>query len=173
MSDTHRERLLRITFSRSGGFAPVFKPCELDPENLSGGRCRGVALPVRAEWHHGHGRPARCRGRDVRQYDLCVQTDRRTHEVGFDQLSVPTSARPLLEFLQQRSLDLLPGDSTPLGAVTDSFIVARDRSPGYCCRKMSRLSQVLTPAPWTRASSDCTCTSNPGSFGLNPNRPAR
>jgi hypothetical protein len=37
---------------------------------------------------------------------LALETDRRRHEVVFDDLSVPDSVKPLLAFLRERSHDL-------------------------------------------------------------------
>jgi hypothetical protein len=105
------ERLVKITFSQSGGFAPIFEGCELDPATLPQEDATELRFLVERSGVMDMASQHVAAARDVRQYQLVVQTDQRTHRVGFDQLSVPASVRPLLEFLQRRSVDLLPDDS--------------------------------------------------------------
>ena len=99
---------MRVTFRQVGGFAPVFKGCELDTETLSADKsARLQALIEDSGIRNIEGR--RTSGaRDVHLYTLTVESSQGSHEVTFDDLSIPASAKPLLAFLLDHSHDLLP-----------------------------------------------------------------
>jgi hypothetical protein len=99
---------MRVRFRQIGGFAPVFKGCELDTETLAADEAaRLQALIEDGQILHLTAR--RTPGvHDVRLYDLAIETAQGRHELVFDDLSIPDRAKPLLAFLLDRAHDLLP-----------------------------------------------------------------
>jgi len=102
--------LLKIVFRESGGFAPVFRGCELDTDALPAREAAQVQALVEASGLVTLGDRRVESARDVRLYAFRFETETGAHEVTLDQLSVPPSARPLLDLLRARSRDLLPED---------------------------------------------------------------
>ncbi|HZS03020.1 MAG TPA: protealysin inhibitor emfourin [Chloroflexota bacterium] len=101
---------MKVTFRESGGFAPIFRGCELDTDDLPAEEAAQLQGLVAASGILAM-RDARVEAaRDVRLYTFGVQTDRGAHEVTFDQLSVPDTVRPLLDLLRAKSRNLLPDD---------------------------------------------------------------
>ncbi|HZS01276.1 MAG TPA: protealysin inhibitor emfourin [Chloroflexota bacterium] len=99
---------MKIVFRESGGFAPVFRGCELDTDHLSPQEAGQVQSLVDTSGILAmHDRRVQ-EARDVRLYTFIVETDRGRHRVTFDQLSVPEGVRPLLDLLRAQSRDLLP-----------------------------------------------------------------
>jgi hypothetical protein len=100
---------MKVSFRESGGFAPILRGCELDTDTLPTDDAARLKALVEASGILTM-QTVRSRGMDIRVYDLTVQTDRGSHQVTFDQLSLPDAARPLLDFLRLHSRDLLEDD---------------------------------------------------------------
>jgi hypothetical protein len=99
---------MRVIFRQIGGFAPVFRGCELDTESLpvDESACLQALIEDGQIFQLKGGRtPSAC---DVHVYDLTIETSRGSYDLVFDDLSVPESAKALLAFLLDRSHDLLP-----------------------------------------------------------------
>ena len=101
---------MKITFRESGGFAPVFRGCEINPDALPPEEAAQVQALVEASGLLTMSDRRVESARDVRVYTLHFETGAEAHEVTLDQLSVPESARPLLDLLRARSRDLLPDE---------------------------------------------------------------
>jgi hypothetical protein len=99
---------MRVIFTQIGGFAPAFKGCELDTATLSAAEAvRLQALIEDSGIFNSEGRKT-SGARDVHLYALTVERSQGSHEVTFDDLSIPASAKPLLAFLLDHSHELLP-----------------------------------------------------------------
>ena len=99
---------MRVQFRQSGGFAPIFRGCDLDTETLPADEAHRLEHLIE-ESGILNLESARVPGaRDVRLYEIALERGAGAYEIRFDHLSVPAKARPLLEFLQARSRDLPP-----------------------------------------------------------------
>lgn len=100
---------MKLSFRRSGGFAPIFQGCRFDsdtnPEDpdLLQIKALVVSSGIMSEGSKQH--PS---ARDVYLYTFDIDLDGKHHKVTFDQLSVPPKVTPLLEFLLARSKNMLP-----------------------------------------------------------------
>jgi hypothetical protein len=99
---------MRIVFRQHGGFAPVFKGCELDLDQLEPAEAAKIRQLVETSGLLEMTDRRVPGAADVHNYDLHVETERGTHRVSFDALSVPASVRPLIALLRAKSHDLLP-----------------------------------------------------------------
>lgn len=101
------EPTMIIRFEQSGGFAPVVRGCELDTASLSADDAAELVRLVKASGVLAMTSPKQSMGRDIYSYHLTLKTDQGTHVIVFDQLNLPTGAKPLVEFLKRRATNLL------------------------------------------------------------------
>jgi hypothetical protein len=97
---------MQVIFHQMGGFAPVYEGCELDSTMLSAEEGQTlVALVESSDILNLTTRktPGAC---DVRLYSFQINHQGQSHQVSFDQLSLPESVLPLLGFLLERSQPL-------------------------------------------------------------------
>lgn len=99
---------MRVKFRQSGGFAPIFMGCDLDTEALPAGEAEKLRHLIDESGIFNLESTRVPGARDVRMYEIAIERDEGDYEITFDQLSVPAKVKPLLEFLQARSHDLLP-----------------------------------------------------------------
>lgn len=94
---------MKVTFSRTGGFAPIPFGCVLDGDTMPPGDATRLKELVQSTQVMS-ARNAEVKGaRDVYYYTIKVELDGKQHKVRFDQLSVPPEIKPLLDFLLARS----------------------------------------------------------------------
>jgi hypothetical protein len=100
---------MQVTFTRTGGFAPMPIGCRLDTTQLDPDQAKELEMLVRTSGVMTT-KNARVEGaRDVHLYSIEV-TDGGdpTHKVTLDHLSIPPQLKPLVEFLTKNSQSLLP-----------------------------------------------------------------
>jgi hypothetical protein len=100
---------MQVTFTRTGGFAPMPIGCRLDTKQLGADQAQELEMLVRTSGVMT-AKNARVEGaRDVHIYSIEV-TDSAdaTHKVTLDHLSIPLQLKPLVEFLTKHSQSLLP-----------------------------------------------------------------
>ncbi|MFB2772751.1 protealysin inhibitor emfourin [Pelatocladus sp. BLCC-F211] len=93
---------MKVKFSQSGGYAGLRRGCELDTDSLPSDEAAKLQSLVeqsgilQAESRHAP------HARDLFNYNITIETseDDAIRTVSFDDLSLPESAEPLLEYLQ-------------------------------------------------------------------------
>ena len=94
---------MRVRFRQSGGVAGVVRGCELDSASLPPDEARELESLVRASGlAASHGRRS-SGGRDLRSYEIIVESDDGRVEFTFDDATLPERARPLLSFLRRNA----------------------------------------------------------------------
>ena len=113
---------MQIRFQMSGGFGGLFATAPLSYEADTGNLPRQESDLLRRLVEEsgllvaGQGPPARPEGlaRDVFQYQVQVITGGRTYWYDFDDTTVPTQARPLLDHLTAAAVHQRTGGSTEM-----------------------------------------------------------
>jgi len=99
---------MKLSFRKSGGFAPIFQGCEFDTANAADVDAAAVEALARSSNIINEASARVPQARDVFYYTFDVELDGKTNKVTFDQLSVPEKVKPLLDFLMARSKNMLP-----------------------------------------------------------------
>lgn len=100
---------MKLSFRKSGGFAPIFQGCKFDTESSpTDVEAVQVEALVKASGIMSEKSRKVPAARDVFLYTFDIELDGLNNKVTFDQLSVPPSVQPLLEFLLSRAKNMLP-----------------------------------------------------------------
>ncbi len=99
---------MKLYFTKSGGFAPIFQGCRFDSAQDRQAECKELEELVRASGIMQETSKRVPQARDVFYYTFEIELDGQKQELTFDQLSVPDSCKQLLEFLLCRSKNMLP-----------------------------------------------------------------
>ncbi len=94
---------MKISFRESGGFAGLIRGCEIDTKQLSNQEAAQLESLVTHSGIFQHQGKATPNARDVFNYEVVVETDKETHRASFNDMNLPESAIPLLEYLQARA----------------------------------------------------------------------
>ena len=102
---------MKITYRRTGGFAPIPVSCALDTETMPADEAQELKRLVAASsivQLESRRNPA---ARDVRLHTIKVEEDAgAAKEVSFDDVSIPAEVRPLVQFLEARAKNMLDDD---------------------------------------------------------------
>jgi len=94
---------VRVTYRQSGGFSGLVRGCDLDTEKMAPQEAAKLAsLLERCEFSEEKTTAPDARDALVHEISV-VGDDGVMSSVLFDELSIPSSAGPLLEFLEVRS----------------------------------------------------------------------
>jgi hypothetical protein len=94
---------MKIRYRQTGGFAGLSLGAELDTETLPVGEARELErLVKRAALHHIGDRKSRG-GRDLTSYEMTVEDQGRTTKASFDDMTIPSNAQALLDFVRSRA----------------------------------------------------------------------
>jgi len=94
---------MKVKFQQSGGFAGLIRGCELDTDDLSADEARTLQSLVEQSNLEGIKGGQTPGARDLMTYEITVETGEGVHHVSFDDMSMPESVEPLLEFLESRA----------------------------------------------------------------------
>ncbi len=97
---------MKVTFKRSGGFAPMPLSGSIDTDTSSTEDAVKLQQLVESSGimqAESASIPGAC---DIRYYTVEIESQSETKKVKFDELSVPPAVRPLIEFLQERASGL-------------------------------------------------------------------
>lgn len=101
---------MKVTFKRSGGFAPMPVSCVMDTKTCDPTEAATLQQLV-IDSTIMMTESASVRGaRDVRYYSFDIEYEGMTKHVSFDELSVPKEIRPLIEFMQSRATSIFGDD---------------------------------------------------------------
>lgn len=94
---------MKIKFRKSGGYAGLISGCEIDTNSLPPDQAQELDSLVKRSGILSAGSARSEAGRDLGNYHITVTTDEGTHQVSFDDMTAPESARALLEYLMEHS----------------------------------------------------------------------
>jgi len=92
---------MRVRFLQSGGVAGVARGCELDSSMLPPDEARELESLVRASALAVSGTYVSPAGRDLRLYEIQVDSGAERVRVTYDDGTLPARARPLMNFLRR------------------------------------------------------------------------
>ncbi len=99
---------MKVSFRKSGGFAPIFEGCILESGKIADEESKQLAGLIESS-HILTAEGKRTPGaRDVHLFTFDVDYKGQHNKVTFDQLNIPAEIKPLLEFLLERSKDMMP-----------------------------------------------------------------
>jgi hypothetical protein len=94
---------MKINFSRTGGFMPIPLNAQLDTETMNPAEAGQLQRLIEDSGIMSM-QGAEVKGaRDMHYYTIKIEDDGQTHRVRFDQISIPSSVKPLIDFLMSRA----------------------------------------------------------------------
>lgn len=97
---------MKIKFRQSGGYAGLRLGCDLDNKSLSSDEATQLESLVNTsgilQAHSGRSENAA----DLINYEITIETNQGTHQVTFDDLTLPENVLPLLDYLQSQAKPL-------------------------------------------------------------------
>ena len=97
---------MRIRYKRSGGFAGLLRGCTIDVARLAPAAALLVKGLIKVA-QRVKVKSARTPGvADLPVHEVTIETDAGTLELSFDDMALPKSLKPLVEFLARRSKPL-------------------------------------------------------------------
>lgn len=97
---------MRVTFVQSGGVVGAIRGCALDSASLPPREAGQLESLVRASGFAASGAHRSPGGRDLRTYEIRVESDEGDVAVTFDDGTLPDRARPLVSFLRRNARPL-------------------------------------------------------------------
>jgi hypothetical protein len=94
---------MKVRYRQTGGFAGLVLGCELDTEKLSPREAEELARLVKQAALDKVGVKKSPRGRDLTNYEIIVEDSSRTAKASFEDMTIPASVQPLLDFLRSRA----------------------------------------------------------------------
>lgn len=101
---------MKVAFTKTGGFAPIALGCQLDTDKLSSDEATKLKSLVNQSGVMNMADARVAAARDVHLYTIDITDGDQQHKVKFDQLSIPPSVKPLLDFLGLHAKSLMPED---------------------------------------------------------------
>jgi hypothetical protein len=97
---------MKIKFRQSGGYAGLRMGCDLDTNSLSSDEATQLESLVNTSGilQANSGRSENAA--DLISYEMTIETQSGTHQVKFDDLTLPESVLPLLDYLQSKAKPL-------------------------------------------------------------------
>jgi hypothetical protein len=94
---------MKVTFRQSGGYAGLIRGCELDTDSQPSDEATRLQSLVAEsgilQIEGGH----MPQGRDLLQYEISIETSEGVRHVSLDDMTLPESAIPLIEYLQSQA----------------------------------------------------------------------
>ena len=94
---------MKIKFRQSGGYAGLRMGCDLDTDLLSTAESTKLASLVKASGISQLKSTHSKNTADVISYQITIETNDGTHQITFDDLTLPESVIPLLDYLQNQA----------------------------------------------------------------------
>ncbi len=93
--------VMRVRFTQSGGIVGAVRVCDLDSSRLAPDDACELEMLVRASGITETGEFLAPAARDLRVYEIQVESDTVNATVTFDDETLPERARPLVSFLRR------------------------------------------------------------------------
>lgn len=97
---------MKIKFRQSGGYAGLRMSCEINTASLPSEEATQLISLVENSRIFQATSQRTPNAADLLTYEFTIETKAGTHQVSFDDLSLPESIRPLLEYLQSQTKPL-------------------------------------------------------------------
>ena len=97
---------MKITFRQSGGYAGLVMGSEIDTDSLAAEEAAKLKSLVEQSGILQAQSKQTPNSADLLYYEITIETKKGIHQVSFDDMSLPESAIPLLEYLQDRAKPL-------------------------------------------------------------------
>jgi hypothetical protein len=97
---------MRVKFLQTGGVVGAVRGCELDSSTLPPEDARELASLVQASGISASGEFLSPAGRDLRLYEIQVESGTGNVAVTFDDMTLPEPARALVSFLRRNAKPL-------------------------------------------------------------------
>lgn len=94
---------MKIQFRESGGFAGLIQGCEIDTKQLPPQEAAELDSLLEQSGILQHRNEDTPDARDVFNYEIVVETNKGTQHASFNDMNLPESTIPLLEYLQSRA----------------------------------------------------------------------
>lgn len=94
---------LKITFTQTGGYVGLVKGCTLDTRSLPADEAAELKTLIERSDIFRTSSQLTPNARDLQVYEITVETAQGAHRVELDDMSVPQSMRPLLNYLVRNS----------------------------------------------------------------------
>jgi hypothetical protein len=92
---------MKVVFRQTGGFAGLVRGAELDTETLPPEEAANLrSLVQQSDLRNLRAGDESDEWRDLREYEISVETGQGVHDVAFDDRNIPAGAAPLLDFLK-------------------------------------------------------------------------
>ena len=93
---------MKIQFRQSGGYAGLMMGCEINTDFLPPEEAARLESLVKQSSILQAKSVSMSQARDLLNYELTIETSEGVHKVSFDDMSLPRSIEPLLDYLQER-----------------------------------------------------------------------
>jgi hypothetical protein len=93
---------MRLAFRRSGGYLGLTSTCEVDTATLPPDEAAQLQELVKQSGVDSATSAHSARGADLIEYELVLETPHGSRTVAFDTMTLPSSARPLVEYLESK-----------------------------------------------------------------------
>lgn len=101
---------MKVVYKRHGGFAPMAVACTVDTDTCPPDDAKQLEhLVATSGIMQSPGRTV-AGARDVRYHSVTVDQNGQHAEVTFDDISIPSEVRPLIDFLQSRAKNVFGDD---------------------------------------------------------------
>ena len=94
---------MRVKFLQSGGVVGAVRGCDLDTTTLPSAEARQLESLVHSSGLPASGEFRSPDSRDLRLYEIRVESESHAIAVTFDEHTVPERARPLISFLRRNA----------------------------------------------------------------------
>ena len=94
---------MKISFRPSGGYAGLIMVSEIDTDSLAAEAAAELKSLVEQSGVSQARRKQTPNSADLLNYEITIETKKGIHQVSFDDISLPESVIPLLEYLQDRA----------------------------------------------------------------------
>ena len=99
---------MKVTFQQSGGFAGLIRGCTLDTDSLPPGDAEALESLVERSGARKLQSAHESAARDLGQYEIEIDAGPQQCRLCFDELNVPETVTPLLNFLKARARPMPP-----------------------------------------------------------------
>jgi hypothetical protein len=103
---------MKVSYTRTGGFAPIPVSCTLDTETSTPDEARELERLIAVSGIMQAQSLTNPAARDVRLHSIKITDDKTqsSKEVEWDDITIPPEARPLIQFLQARAKTMFNDD---------------------------------------------------------------
>lgn len=99
---------MKVTFRQSGGYAGLIRGCELDTNSQPSDEAKRLESLVTESGILRLKDSHMSQATDLLQYEITIETNEGVYHVFLDDMTLPESTIPLIEYLQSQSVPRPP-----------------------------------------------------------------